>query len=179
VQASGNHNKDERRFLPPEINHIKFAETDPSRIMSPQRLHHSPTAMSRENLHYHVRAPRTPRSEGFRLTSETRNEFRSTSKYFDSDGVIGRNSQFHSLSLDERERLGGVEYRALVLLEVIVIAYYVLFQLIGSLGIGAWIAYNASETTLENGLNPWWVGAFLAVSAFNNNGMSLLDASKL
>ena len=101
----------------------------------------------------------------------------STTKFFLSGGFIGRNSQFHSLSLAEREKLGGVEYRALTLLEVIVPLYFVLFQLLGAIGCAAWVAVNASDAALQNGLNPWWVGAFNAVSAFNNSGMSLLDAN--
>ncbi|MCJ1398338.1 hypothetical protein MMC11_001536 [Xylographa trunciseda] len=100
-----------------------------------------------------------------------------TQKYFKSGGTIGRNSQFYSLTAAERERLGGVEYRAIMLLEIIVPAYFVLWQLFGCIGLGAWIALNAADTTSQNGLNSWWVGAFNAVSAFNNSGMSLLDAN--
>ena len=90
---------------------------------------------------------------------------------------IGRNSQVTMLTSQEREKLGGVEYRALRLLEAIVPLYFVLFQLLGCLGLGAWIALNTPDVALDNGLNPWWVGAFNAVSAFNNSGMSLLDAN--
>ena len=84
----------------------------------------------------------------------------STSKYFESNGRIARNSQFHSLSVAEREQLGGVELRAIIVLRVIILAYFVLFQLLGCLGIGAWIACNAASTTLENGLNPWCVATY-------------------
>ena len=101
----------------------------------------------------------------------------STTKYFLSGGFIGRNSQFHSLSIPEREKLGGVEYRALELLEIIVPLYFVLFQLLGAIGCAAWVAVNDADAALQNGLNPWWVGAFNAISAFNNSGMSLLDAN--
>jgi Trk-type K+ transport system membrane component len=93
--------------------------------------------------------------------------------------ILGRNSQFHGLTLEERERLGGIEYRAITLLSRIVPLYFILFQLIGCLGLGAWMAYNASDTTLSNGIAPWWNGAFNAVSAFNNSGMSLLDANMI
>lgn len=101
-----------------------------------------------------------------------------TTKYFPSDGgYIARNSSFHNLTSDERETLGGVEYRALRWLSWIVPAYYVLWQLLGAVGIAAYVAYNRPDTARQNGLNPWWVGAFNAVSAFNNSGMSLLDAN--
>ncbi|KAI9759319.1 MAG: hypothetical protein M4579_002448 [Chaenotheca gracillima] len=93
------------------------------------------------------------------------------------NGLIGRNSQFHRLSIAERERLGGVEYRALSILAILVPLYFVVWQLLGCLGAGAYIAKNHPAVTKSNGLNPWWVGAFNAVSAFNNSGMSLLDAN--
>ncbi|OQO01971.1 hypothetical protein B0A48_12444 [Cryoendolithus antarcticus] len=88
-----------------------------------------------------------------------------------------RNSQFTGLSALERERLGGHEYRAICLLSWLVPAYFILWQLLGALGCAAWVAINRPETARSNGLNPWWVGAFNAISAFNNSGMSLLDAN--
>ena len=87
---------------------------------------------------------------------ETEKSDHGTQKYFNSGGIIGRNSQFHSLTAAERERLGGVEYRAVLLLEIIVPIYFVFWQLLGCVGLGAWIALNAADTTLQNGLNPWY-----------------------
>ncbi|KAK1510108.1 cation transporter [Colletotrichum abscissum] len=89
----------------------------------------------------------------------------------------GRNSQFHSLTGPERSRLGGLEYRALHLLSIVVPLYSVLWQLLGSLALGAWIANKMPTVATSNGANPWWAGIFFAVSAFNNSGMSLLDAN--
>ncbi|MCJ1281061.1 hypothetical protein MMC26_000379 [Xylographa opegraphella] len=114
-----------------------------------------------------------------RQKSELEKPDQGTQKYFQSGGTIGRNSQFHSLTIAERERLGGVEYRAVLLLEFIVPIYFVVWQLLGCVSLGAWVALNATATTLQNGLNPWWIGAFNAVSAFNNSGMSLLDANMI
>ena len=82
---------------------------------------------------------------------------RRTQKYFQSGGFIGRNSQFHSLTVSEREKLGGVEYRAIRLLEAVIVLYFVLFQLLGCIGLGAWLAVNQADTSLQNGLNPWFV----------------------
>lgn len=72
-------------------------------------------------------------------------------------GFIERNSQFSSLTLAERDRLGGVEYRAIKLLAIIVPLYFILWQLLGSLGLAAYVARNRADTTLMNGLNPWYV----------------------
>ncbi|KAK1999115.1 cation transporter [Colletotrichum falcatum] len=96
---------------------------------------------------------------------------------FLSSAKEGRNSQFHSLTASERSRLGGHEYRALRLLAVAVPAYSVLWQVLGSLALGAWVANNMPAVATSNGANPWWAGIFFAVSAFNNSGMSLLDAN--
>lgn len=89
----------------------------------------------------------------------------------------GRNAQFHDLTSQEREQLGGYEYRALKLLSIVVPLYFALWQFLGCISLGAWVAYNKSEITMSNGLNPWWTGIFFGVSAFNNSGMGLLDAN--
>ena len=91
----------------------------------------------------------------------------------------GRNSQFHGLTTEERERLGGCEYQALRVLSVIVPLYFVLWQLFGCIALGAWINHNQPEPPLRNGINPWWLGVFNGASAFNNSGMSLLDANMI
>ena len=105
---------------------------------------------------------------------------RDISKYIDNaQGWISRNSQFHGLTEEERMALGGVEYRAVSTLAWLVPAYFVLFQLISAIGIGAYIAMNKPKLAHSYGVNPWWAGAFNAVSAFNNSGMSLIDANTI
>lgn len=89
---------------------------------------------------------------------------------------IGRNGEFFNLTLKEREYLGGVEYRAVELLVVTVGMYYVLWQLLGAIALGAWIAINSPDIPAVNQQNPWWTGVFLSISAFTNGGMTLLDA---
>ncbi|KAJ5099970.1 hypothetical protein N7532_006971 [Penicillium argentinense] len=100
---------------------------------------------------------------------------RGTQKYFSLKGKISRNSQFHGLTSAEREELGGVEYKAVSFLSVIVSLYFVMFLLLGIIGVGGWLEANHPEVTRSNGLSPFWTGAFFAVSAFVNSGMSLLD----
>jgi hypothetical protein len=100
---------------------------------------------------------------------------RGTQKYFSSKGLVSRNSQFHGLSSVERKELGGVEYKAVSFLSWIVSLYYITFILLGIIGVGGWLQANHPEVTRENGLDPFWTGAFFAVSAFVNSGMSLLD----
>ncbi|KAL9126333.1 MAG: hypothetical protein Q9217_004598 [Psora testacea] len=75
---------------------------------------------------------------------------------FSLEGFIGRNSQFSNLSLAERTRLGGVEYRAVTILALIVPLYFVMWQLLGCIGLGAYVATKVPETAKSNGLNPWY-----------------------
>lgn len=91
----------------------------------------------------------------------------------------GRNAQFHDLTSEEREHLGGCEYRALKILAIIVPLYFFLWQFLGCIALGAWINNNMPEVTTSNGINPWWAGIFNGVSAFNNSGMNLLDANMI
>ncbi|CAD6447678.1 a8a07325-342f-4672-a8bc-cd904a5a23fa [Sclerotinia trifoliorum] len=96
-----------------------------------------------------------------------------------NSNTTGRNAQFHGLSRAEREHLGGVEYQAISFLAWLVPAYFILWQVLGGIGLGAYMAYNKSDVALENGINPWWLGVFNAISAFNNSGMSLLDLNMI
>lgn len=130
--------------------------------------HSNASIKVRSNSHSSVRPEISPETFGVRAR-----------KYlpFASPDHVARNSQFHGLSDAEREHLGGCEYRAIQLLAWLVPLYFVLFQFFGCLGLGAYVANNKRSVTESNGLNPWWVGSFNAVSAFNNSGMSLLDAN--
>ncbi|KAH7321426.1 cation transport protein-domain-containing protein [Stachybotrys elegans] len=88
---------------------------------------------------------------------------------------VGRNGQFYDLTSDERERLGGCEYRALKLLAFTVPMYAFLWQLIPCIALGAWMVVHRPNRESTDGVNAWWVGIFYGVSAFNNVGMSLID----
>ncbi|KUI55793.1 High-affinity potassium transport protein [Cytospora mali] len=97
--------------------------------------------------------------------------------HFLNKQTVGRNAQFHDLTAEERKHLGGCEYRALRVLSVIVPLYFVLWQFLGCISLGAWIAYNRPDAATSNSINPWWAGIFFGASAFNNSGMALLDAN--
>lgn len=121
--------------------------------------------------------------------------FKRLEKYVQTvNGHVGRNSAFHNLTEQERRRLGCIEYDAICYLSWIVPTYFILWQLLGVLGVGAWMRNHRANVALENGqksqawfsvaqaykgpgLNPFWTGAFFAISAFNNSGMAILDAN--
>jgi hypothetical protein len=89
---------------------------------------------------------------------------------------VSRNGGFFNLTLKEREYLGGVEYRAIEVLIVIVALYFVLWQLLGAIALGSWIAVHSPEIPAVNSQNAWWSGIFMAVSCFSNTGLLLIDA---
>lgn len=67
------------------------------------------------------------------------------------NGYLGRNSQIYHLTNKERRKLGGIEYDAICLLSWVVPVYFILWQLLGCLGVGAWIWVNRPSMTLTNG----------------------------
>jgi hypothetical protein len=75
---------------------------------------------------------------------------------------VARNSQFHGLTGADRERIGGVEYRGLRFLAVLVPLYFALWQFFGCIGLGAYVAYNRPSIPAENGLNPWYDPPYLS-----------------
>ncbi|OAQ65206.1 cation transporter [Pochonia chlamydosporia 170] len=96
--------------------------------------------------------------------------------FLTNKSVDGR-GHFINLTSEERLHVLGIEHDALTLLSLVVPLYFILWQLLGCLGLGAWIANNLPGPAVANGINPWWLGIFNGVSAFNNSGMSLLDAN--
>lgn len=75
-----------------------------------------------------------------------------------ASGFFAYNSSVYGLSMTERQQLGGCEYSAILMLSMIVPLYWVMFQLLSALALGAWIQNNRPETTRANGINPFWVG---------------------
>ncbi|KAF4160491.1 hypothetical protein CNMCM6936_003925 [Aspergillus lentulus] len=82
---------------------------------------------------------------------------------------------------DERQKdqLGGIEYRALKTLRMILMCYFILFHILGILLLVSWIwltpAFGQSVTV--NGVNTFWWGIFTAGSAFNDLGYTLTPDS--
>ena len=72
---------------------------------------------------------------------------------------------------------GWTEYKALSMISALVVLYYIAFLSFGIISLGLWMKYCRPEIAQIDGVSPFWTGAFLATSAFSNNGMSLLSAN--
>jgi hypothetical protein len=77
-----------------------------------------------------------------------------------SQATIGRNSQFHNLSDEDRDALGGIEYRSLKLLLKIVVGYFFGLHLFGAICLVGWILHadpKYRDYLAECGQgNVWW-----------------------
>lgn len=100
--------------------------------------------------------------------------------YLSWQPTVGRNSFFVNLTEEQREELGGIEYRALKTLAYILLAFFFGFHLLGVICLVPWIlhtSYGAVVTQVGQG-RPWW-GIFTAASAFNDLGFTLTPDSML
>ncbi|KAG8745159.1 low affinity potassium transporter [Ceratobasidium sp. 414] len=101
--------------------------------------------------------------------------------YISFNAVVGRNSQFHDLSPEEQEELGGVEYRALTALLWIVAGYHFGIQLLAFVIIAPYSTMSKWAPVFREQQHrfvpPAWFAAFQVASAYTNAGLSLVDQS--
>ncbi|KAJ6261441.1 hypothetical protein Dda_4111 [Drechslerella dactyloides] len=101
--------------------------------------------------------------------------------YISFQPTIGRNSQFNlqELTDEEKEELGGVEYRSLLLLAYILVGYFLFFQVFGILCLLPWIHTQMKwAVVVDNaGQNRTWWAIFTASSAFTDLGFTLTPDS--
>ncbi|QRV98028.1 potassium/sodium transporter [Ceratobasidium sp. AG-Ba] len=102
--------------------------------------------------------------------------------YISFNAIVGRNSQFHDLSQEEQEELGGVEYRALTALLWIIAGYHIGSQLLAFVIIAPYSSMRRwsdvfREPQQHRFIPPTWFAMFQVVSAYTNAGMSLIDQS--
>jgi potassium uptake Trk family protein len=125
----------------------------------------------------HLRNRRTKTFSSFMTKTQT--EERDPMPYLSWTPTVGRNSAFVDLTEEQREELGGIEYRALKLLAIILVCYFVGFHLLGMICLLPWIVRDAhySNLVMEDGINPVWWGFFTPASMFNDLGFTLTPDS--
>ncbi|KAL5117396.1 low affinity potassium transporter [Pleosporales sp. CAS-2024a] len=111
--------------------------------------------------------------------SRTRDEDDDPMPYLSWTPTIGRNSNFVDLSEEQREELGGIEYRALKMLALILTIYFVGFHLLGMVCLTPWIMHTAKYRAVVEavGQKPYWWGIFTSASMFNDLGFTLTPDS--
>ncbi|KAI5474664.1 cytochrome b5 [Pseudohyphozyma bogoriensis] len=104
--------------------------------------------------------------------------------YLRFDTTARANSNLPALSEPEQAEVGGIEYRALKLLLKVVAVYTIVLPAFGAIVVGVILANSASGEALyaaaeeaNNGTSSIaWFTVFQISSAFNNVGLSLIDA---
>ncbi|KAK4565714.1 low affinity potassium transporter [Recurvomyces mirabilis] len=99
--------------------------------------------------------------------------------YLTGHVTIGRNSAFLGLTEEQREELGGIEYRALKTLAKVLIVYFVGFHVFGMVSLLPWILHNQpwKGYVQSIGTSPGWWGVFTPASMFNDLGLTVTPDS--
>ncbi|KAI6158813.1 cation transport protein-domain-containing protein [Pisolithus thermaeus] len=103
-------------------------------------------------------------------------------RYISFRATVGRNSAFRSLTNEQLEELGRVEYLASNVLLWLVAMYHFGVQIISFVVIAPYMSMSKwsgdfKPPALQRPLAPAWFSLFQVVSAYTNTGMSLVDQS--
>jgi potassium uptake Trk family protein len=101
--------------------------------------------------------------------------------YFAWSATTGRNSVFVGLTAEQREDLGGIEYRSLKTLAAILLSYFFGFHILGMMVFLPWILHTQRYRNVveEIGQSPGWWGVFTPASMFNDLGFTLTPDSMI
>jgi len=99
--------------------------------------------------------------------------------YLSWEPTLGRNSAFPGLSEEQREELGGIEYRSLKTLALILTCYFWGFWAFGVVCLVPWILNSVAYGPVvdDASQNRTWWGFFTANSAFTDLGFTLTPDS--
>ncbi|KAH8723811.1 potassium transport protein-like protein 1 [Phaeosphaeriaceae sp. PMI808] len=113
-----------------------------------------------------------------RFTSELKPE---NHGYLSFKPRLDSKGRFLELSEHDRLELGGVEYRALQALLLILVSYQVFWYAVGTAFLVPYAYRSATRAILDEaqpgGLNPGWWAFFATATEFANGGLNLLDAN--
>lgn len=101
--------------------------------------------------------------------------------YLSWEPTIGRNSAFPDLSEEQREELGGIEYRSLKTLALVLTGYFWGFTMLGVVGLVPWIikVEKYGQIVDKAGVARTWWAFFTSNSAFMDLGFTLTPDSMI
>jgi potassium uptake Trk family protein len=101
--------------------------------------------------------------------------------YLSYNPTMGRNSNFVGLTLEQREELGGIEYRSLRTLALIILGYFWGFQILAFTFFLPWIRESREYSSIveDIGQSPTWWAFWTANSAFMDLGLTLTPDSMI
>ncbi|KAI8393748.1 cation transport protein-domain-containing protein [Radiomyces spectabilis] len=115
-------------------------------------------------------------------THDADHRFSTDTTSADGDDIMRQPVDKSQLTREQRYRIGGAEYRAIDFLTSLVPTYYFGFMILSAFFVRIYIAASSYaqdvlRTSNPTPSDPWFFSFFLSISAFNNLGLSLLDAS--
>lgn len=101
--------------------------------------------------------------------------------YVSFEPSLDDRGRIHSMNEHERAELGGVEYRALRFLLVVLVIYQVAWLAVGAVFLIPYaykedVSYFIRESQPGN-LKPGWWAFFTTITSFENGGLNLLNAN--
>jgi potassium uptake Trk family protein len=108
-------------------------------------------------------------------TMATKDKIEDPMPYLSWQPTLGRNSAFVNLTAEQREELGGIEYRALKTLLKVLVGYFVGFHVLGMVVLLPWIMHTEPYRgiVVANGVAPSWWGVFTPASMFTDLGFTV------
>lgn len=129
------------------------------------------------------RAPRARRRTFDVIKGALTSDKAEQAPYLSWTPTLGRNSQFPGLTMEQREELGGIEFRSLRTLAIILFCYFWGFWIFAFVCLLPWIYASSSKqyaTVVEDaGVSKTWWGFFTANSAFLDLGLTLTPDSMI
>ncbi|KZF20199.1 potassium transport protein TRK1/TRK2 [Xylona heveae TC161] len=121
------------------------------------------------------------RTATFSSFMTSRSQDRDPMPYLSWQPTIGRNSAFIDLTEEQRDELGGIEYRALKTLAFILVVYFIGFHLLGVVCLLPWIVRSERYGAVVDAVsqNKVWWGFFTPASMFNDLGFTLTPDSMM
>jgi len=102
--------------------------------------------------------------------------------FLSRQATLGRNSRFMNLTSEDREALGGIEYRSLKLLLKIIVAYFVGLHVLGAICLLPWIKLapqSYKDALKESAISETWWAFYSAQTMVNNLGFTLTPDSMI
>ncbi|KAI9695015.1 MAG: hypothetical protein M1822_000632 [Bathelium mastoideum] len=101
--------------------------------------------------------------------------------YLSFEPELDRRGRFRNLTSEQLAELGGVEYRALGVLEWLLPLYSLTWLCLIWVILIPWSTKNSTSSTVRTAqpgnTNPQWWAAFVGLSSYSNCGLDLLDSS--
>ncbi|OGM46920.1 putative potassium uptake transporter [Aspergillus bombycis] len=158
----------------------EYAENDDARSEIRRRLRDTSNPLERVASSLFVLGSQPSKTQGSQLREAVSLSKSSNFPSISAEATLGRNSKFYNLTAEDRERLGGIEYRGLKILLKTVLGYFFGLHIIGAICLVGWIQYAAPkyrDYLKECGQNHIWWGFYAAQTMSNNLGFTLTPDS--